>query len=514
MFVPLVVGANQPFKLIAPKPGGRNLHMKRYGTIHMVDNTEQTIDNADSKRSMWDRPLVYIERITDKAQYDFALSLVADFVDDFHINLSLIQERNWVVVPGETSNHFSHEDAALLSQALHTIDCFECLAIPVRPGGINCYRIPTSEAGLIEFGDECGHFDYVLTDENLSFLIFCNVEYILFAGQADFVTKAVGTSIQTARREFFEFADDNDYLHQFYLSLCDRYKPFNGTLRKTDQLGYIDKTGSFVIPPQFDYCLGHTEGLAVVSVEGKYGYIDTKGDFVVAPQFEEASRFSEGLAAVGIDDRLGYIDNRGAMVIQPEFIRAEEFSEGLAYVNGEYINRTGQWILMAEAPEVWYMSSFSEGLAWVVGRDGPGRSAPYVSGYIDKTGELAIPLQFVHAADFSCGLARVNAGRAGEWQFIDKTGTITLELAFDFVSLYFFEGLVAVLSHGKYGFADKTGNLVISPQFDQASGFSEGVAAVKIDGKYGYVDKRGEWVIEPQYMWADRFSNGLAPACL
>ena len=496
----------------------------------MADNTKQTIDNADPKQSAWNGPLVYIERITDKSQYEFARSLVANLVDEYHISLSLVQERNWVVVPGETSNHFSPEDAALLSQALHAIDCFECFAIPVtgegdcyqlptsEVRGNDCYRIPTSEAGLIEFGDECGHFDYALTDENLSFLIFCSVEYILFAGQADFVTKAIGTSIQTARREFFDFADDIDYHtpqgHQFYLSLCDRYKPFNGTLRKTDQLGYIDKTGSFVIPPQFDYCVGHTEGLAAVSVEGKYGYIDTKGDFVIAPQFEEAYRFSGGLAAVGIDDRLGYIDNRGAMVIQPEFLRAEEFSEGLAYVGDGYINRTGQCILTEEASELWYMSSFSEGLAGAMGTVGSGRMAPRAVGYIDKTGEFAIPLQFAHAADFSCGLARVNVGRAGEWQFIDKTGTIALELAFDFVSLYFFEGLVAVLSHGKYGFADKTGNLVIPPQFDQASGFSEGVAAVRIDGKYGYIDKTGAWVIEPQFMWADRFSNDLAPACL
>ena len=477
----------------------------------MADNTKQTIDNADPKQSIWNGPLVYIERITDKAQEEFARSLVANFVDDTHISLSLIQEKNWVVVPVETANHFSEEDAALLSQALHAIDCFECFAIGI---GFDCYRIPTSEAGLIEFSDEGAHFDYALTDENLSFLIFCHFEYLLFAGQADFVTKAIGTSIQTARREFFDFADDTDYLHEFFLSLYDRYKPFNGTLRKTAQLGYIDKTGSFVIPPQFDYCLGHTEGLAVVSVEGKYGYIDTKGDFVIAPQFEEAYRFSEGLAAVGIDDRLGYIDKRGALVIQPQFSRAEEFSEGLAYIGDGYINRTGQCILTEEPPRLWYISSFSEGLAGVVGTVGAGPMAPRAVGYIDKTGELAIPLQFLHAADFSCGLARVNMGRAGEWQFIDKTGRITLELAFDFVSLYFFEGLVAVLAHGKYGFADKTGHLVIPPQFDQASGFSEGVAAVKIDGKYGYIDKTGAWVIEPQFMWADRFSNGLAPACL
>ena len=69
---------------------------------------------------MWDRPLVYIERITDKAQDEFARYLVANFVDEYHISLSLIQERSWAVVPGETGNHFAHEDAALLSQALHS----------------------------------------------------------------------------------------------------------------------------------------------------------------------------------------------------------------------------------------------------------------------------------------------------------------------------------------------------------------------------------------------------------
>ena len=59
----------------------------------MTDNTKQTIDNADPKQSAWNGPLVYIERITDKAQYHFARSLLANFVDDTHISLSLIQER-------------------------------------------------------------------------------------------------------------------------------------------------------------------------------------------------------------------------------------------------------------------------------------------------------------------------------------------------------------------------------------------------------------------------------------
>ncbi len=70
--------------------------------------------------------------------------------------------------------------------------------------------------------------------------------------------------------------------------------------------------------------------------------------------------------------------------------------------------------------------------------------------------------------------------------------------------------MVVVKIDGKYGYADKSGALVIEPQFDGAEGFSEGLAAVKLDEKYGYIDKAGEWVIEPTFRYAKRFSEGLA----
>src|SRR5712692_7147714 len=47
--------------------------------------------------------------------------------------------------------------------------------------------------------------------------------------------------------------------------------------------------------------------------------------------------------------------------------------------------------------------------------------------------------------------------------------------------------------NGKWGYIDKTGKMIISPQFDQAWGFQEGLAAVKIhsedgNGKWGFID--------------------------
>ena len=62
----------------------------------------------------------------------------------------------------------------------------------------------------------------------------------------------------------------------------------------------------------------------------------------------------------------------------------------------------------------------------------------------------------------------------------------------------------------KYGFIDKSGKMVIEPQFDGASDFSEGLAQVEKDGKWGFIDKSGKVVIEPQFDWVSDFSEGLA----
>ena len=72
------------------------------------------------------------------------------------------------------------------------------------------------------------------------------------------------------------------------------------------------------------------------------GYIDRSGGFVIPPQFRQAGSFSEGLAPVKLSpDKMkklapfkewAYIDRSGKVVIPPQFMDAEPFSEGLAIV--------------------------------------------------------------------------------------------------------------------------------------------------------------------------------------
>ena len=44
---------------------------------------------------------------------------------------------------------------------------------------------------------------------------------------------------------------------------------------------------------------------------------------------------------------------------------------------------------------------------------------------------------------------------------------------------------------GQLGLIDRTGKVVIKPQYQFAEDFSEGLCAVVIGGKYGYINKTG-----------------------
>lgn len=80
----------------------------------------------------------------------------------------------------------------------------------------------------------------------------------------------------------------------------------------------------------------------------------------------------------------------------------------------------------------------------------------------------------------------------------------------------FSEGLAKFQSGGKYGYIDKSGKVVIEPQYQIASDFSEGIASVRIDdgsrfGKWRYIDKTGKTVIDnPAFQDANSFNEGLA----
>ncbi|MHC4474708.1 MAG: WG repeat-containing protein [Planctomycetota bacterium] len=270
-------------------------------------------------------------------------------------------------------------------------------------------------------------------------------------------------------------------------------------------------------------------------VRYKYGYIDKTGTFVVKPQFDEASRFSEGLACVGIrkspdqiggrvrkseiifssgvhveygqdDSTYGYVDESGQIVITPMFGQAGDFAEGLARVRiGEkygYVDKTGKIVI---EPQFDYRAThFSEGMATIAIGD--------KYGFIDKTGQTVIKVQFDCADRFSYGLAAVKIGR--KWGYINKAGQVAVERRFDF-AYSFREELAAVQIKDRWGYIDRKGSFVVEPQFLNAGPFSDGLANVEVNDKrhfkqkWGFIDTAGGVVIEPRFSGHGHFSEGI-----
>lgn len=64
-----------------------------------------------------------------------------------------------------------------------------------------------------------------------------------------------------------------------------------GNGKEDSKYGYIDKTGNYIVNPQFSYAKDFSDGLAVVKSNDKYGYIGKDGKYVINPQYEYARDF-------------------------------------------------------------------------------------------------------------------------------------------------------------------------------------------------------------------------------
>ncbi len=178
-------------------------------------------------------------------------------------------------------------------------------------------------------------------------------------------------------------------------------------------------------------------GSSVVSFKDEnsklWGFKKINGDIAIPAKFTFAYAFSDGFAAVNMGGEVRLID---------------EYTD-------EYVVVGGKW------------------------------------GYINKQGELVIPLQFDGADFFENGFAIVEKNT--KKTFIDKTGKAITEFKYDFVNP-FCEGLAAV-GGGRpleFTFIDKTGKTVISHDFSAAGDFYKGRARVTRQGANYFINKSGE----------------------
>ena len=248
--------------------------------------------------------------------------------------------------------------------------------------------------------------------------------------------------------------------------------------------GYIDKKGTLVIPAKYDLVFGFYEGVSVVRVgdnsTGKYGVIDKSGKFIVSPQFPanhenhlagdgEYLRFVDGLCPMFDGQKWGYIDKSGKFEIPAQFFVANYFSEGLAAVGiaGEgvsFVNNKGEIKIKTNydyTPLTIYYY-FKDGFATYRKNNG--------SGLINKRGEVIVNHEkIIDISEPSENLMSFEAYPSRKWGVMDTSGRIIIETKYEYLGSFRFgyaavkvknpnSGGVAEFAY-KWNIIDKKGNI-------------------------------------------------------
>ncbi len=325
-----------------------------------------------------------------------------------------------------------------------------------------------------------------------------------------------------------------------------------------NKFGFVDDKGNQVIPAKYDNArdFNEADGLAPVCIGcdftgvkrgGKWGYINIKGEEIVPLKYAQAYPFSNGLGRIRNSDSLcedcmwalinkkgkiltpfkydeirnpsegyavvcvglaakkplyGIIDSTGKEIVAPMYKNIGNYKNGFCSVQAINENKWGYLNKKGEvAIPIKYAIGFpfSEGMACVGMKD----STMNKFGFIDVTGKEAIKCQYESASSFVNGLAKVKLNK--KWTYINKAGKTISDFKYD-MAMDFINDVTFVKMDNKWGLINKEDKKVVDFKYDEASGFRDGFAKVKIAGKVGFIDKTGKQIAECKYDKMEEFN--------
>lgn len=278
----------------------------------------------------------------------------------------------------------------------------------------------------------------------------------------------------------------------------------------------------WAITPQYEHAFKFSSGLAIISNEkGKFQFIDKTGNTFCDLTFESINMyyspsFEYGMAKI-LPHKAGdtYLISRSGVISNEPFMPVFEAmitnqgnghnsiriatSDNLRY---GYINNQNVWFIKPIFEEVY---GFSGGYSIAV-QDGH-------YWYVDELGNITSKNKNPYFTRVSEGLAVAEEFGFGMY-YVTMDGETTIEGPFESAKP-FSEGYAAVRIDGKWGFIDKNGQLICTPQFSKVGDFFEGYAVVSIEGdfgiKTGVINTTGELTVSlgniETYSW--EVKNGL-----
>ena len=268
---------------------------------------------------------------------------------------------------------------------------------------------------------------------------------------------------------------------QFFFAKDFNEEGYAPAKQAQDRAGVIDRTGAFVVPPEWDNVWDIQGKYARVCVRDRMAFslmalVELNGTVVVEPGFPHLGYPSEGLINVwGNTDRAGYIDMAGNWVIPPDYLEAYPFQDGVArvreartqkYARVGVIDREGNWVERPKWQDI--TEPDAEGRRFVCKKIG------------------------------------------GQWGLIGADGLWIVRPRWDALREPDGKGNRTALVDGLWGLIDANGSWLVKPCWLETSLPGEqGTRAVRAaDGLWGMIDADGGWLAQPQfdYEWLGAFS--------
>ena len=274
-----------------------------------------------------------------------------------------------------------------------------------------------------------------------------------------------------------------------------------GIVYLNNQFGYIDKTGSLAILPQFDYAAEFNASRAIIAINNLYGLINKDGNIVIQPVYHSMEQVTDNIFRVGNEqEKFGLIDKNGNMLmpVEAEWIN-NSVRDGLIL-----FSKSKLYGILDEQAKV--IVSPSCELITVLNRDFIIILNNGLYGVINSQSKPLIENDYSYLTYFE---QRFIVEKDGQYGLFDLKGNIVCSLKWDYYRWDHANKIGVVQKNGKFGFADNNGNTVIPCIYEEVGDYFENDRTiVKINGAKGVIDKSGNYVIPPE--WDDiEFSDGV-----
>lgn len=247
------------------------------------------------------------------------------------------------------------------------------------------------------------------------------------------------------------------------------------------------------------------EDLVFVNCGGNWGIYDADGDVLVEPQYDGLDDFNEQCEAVVYtkNNKKGVLDLNGDLLIKAQW------DDVALYDSSASVEKDDKWgaftNLSSDQPEIEPMYDY----IYAFGQDG---CAAYEHkgkfGILDEQGNVLISAKYETMAsnsdsELKDGYYVIDGDGSDLSGIIRGKGNVVIPSTYSIIFSKNSKEPYHLIQNqrGKWGYIDRTGQMMIDTKFDNAGGFlpRQDVAFVRQNGKISLIDRKGTVVLQTKF---------------